>query len=209
MNDQTVSCSICSERFPSSDDYDTHMAMAHIWGPFVHELPLGEVENSKMLFRLQLEKKFEEMKQKILHQVSINPLTQVLGVTPGDNKTIVNHDNDTVEEEDETIDSYETHRKVQLGWPRNANDHDINVMTVGVNLCSVCGEESLAGIDSELHSQFGHNDIDLETFALTERICPDCGYKNASENDYEVHLFLVPLFTFNSLKAVKMSHNIL
>ena len=187
MNDQTVSCSICSERFPSSDDYDTHMAMAHIWGPFVHELPLGEAENSKILFRLHLEKKFEEMKEKILHQVSINPLTKVIGVTSGDNQTIVSHDSDTVEEEDEAVDSYETHRNVQIF---NTNDHDITVMTihqVGVNLCSECGEELLAGVDSEMHSKFGHKDIDLENFALTEHICPDCGYKNASGNDLEVH----------------------
>ena len=184
MNDQIVSCLICLEIFPSSDDFDAHMAVAHIWSPFVQGLSLGEIENSEMLFKLHLDQKFEEMKQRILHQVCINPLTKDIGVTSGDDQTIVSHDSATIEEEDEAVDSYETHRNIQV---IDTNDHVMAIHQVGVNLCPECGEEIMAGEDSEMHSEFGHTDIDLENFALTEHICPDCGYKNASGNDLEVH----------------------
>ena len=97
MDDQIVSCLICLEAFPSSDDFDAHMAVAHIWGPFVQELSLGEIENSEMLFKLHLDQKFEEMKQRILHQMCINPLTK-------DDQTIVSHDSATIEEGDEAVD---------------------------------------------------------------------------------------------------------
>ena len=183
MNDQIVSCLICLEIFSSSDDFDAHMAVAHIWSPFVQGLSLGEIENSEMLFKLHLDQKFEEMKQRILHQMCINPLTKDIGVASGDDQTIVSHDSATIEEDDEDVE-YETHRNIQV---INTNDHVMAIHQVGVNLCPECGEEIMAGEDSEMHSEFGHTDIDLGNFALTEHICPDCGYKNASESDFEVH----------------------